>query len=131
MPSASADSKSTSASNCEEDSIHEGSVIKFEDKKNLVNGANADEELSTLALIRGDSSRDRMQIESSSACEEFTNDVYEDDEKWRQPWSEEELEHLAITMEDYEVSFLEHAPTLSVVTGFALLHLFHGGSFFI
>jgi len=118
LPSASADSKSASLSNCEEHSIHGSSIIKFEDKKDFVNGIDVDEEPSTIAVIRGDSSRDRMQIESSSACEEFTNDVYEDDEKWRQPWSEEELEHLAITMEDFEVSFLERG--LNVVTGFAL-----------
>lgn len=68
----------------------------------MVHGANVDEEPSTLAVIREDS----------------LSDVYDDDDKWRQPWSEEELEHLAITMEDFEVSFLEHS--LGVITGFAL-----------
>jgi len=106
LPSASADTKSASHSNCEEHRIHGGSIIKSEDKKNLVNGTNVDDEPSTLAICEGDSLRDRVQAESSSACEEF---IYEDDEKWKQPWTEEELEHLAITMEDFEVSLFEPA----------------------
>jgi ribosome biogenesis ATPase len=73
LPSA---SESASVSNCEEHSIHGGS--------------NVDEEPSTLAVIKHDFSRHGMEIES------------DDDEKWRVPWSEEELEHLAITMEDFE-----------------------------
>lgn len=71
-------SESVSDSDCEEHSIHGGS--------------NVDEEPSTLAVIKQDSSRLGMEIES------------DDDEKWRVPWSEEELKHLAITMEDFEVS---------------------------
>jgi len=83
--------------------------MKSDDNKNLVNGTNLDDEPSTLAVCREDSLRDRVQVESSSACEEFTSHVYEDHEKWKQPWTDEELEHLAITMEDFEVSFLEPA----------------------
>ena len=65
--------------------------------------ADANEDLSTLALVRGDFPTDRMQIESASVSGEATNDADKDDEKWREPWSREELEQLAITMQDFEV----------------------------
>jgi hypothetical protein len=115
----SADSKGAHVPNCEEQSVHGGSSIKPDNKKNLMDDANVDEEPSTLAFIRGDSPRDRMQIEITSACGEATNDVDEDDEKWREPWSREELEQLAITMQDFEVHFSELGPALSVVARFA------------
>lgn len=117
---ASADSKSASIPNCEEHSVYGGSSIRPDNKKNLMDGANVDEDPSTLAFVRGDSPTDRMQIESASLCGEVTNDADEDDEKWREPWSREELEQLAITMQDFEVYFSELGPALSVVSRFVL-----------
>ncbi|KAG0603067.1 hypothetical protein M758_10G063700 [Ceratodon purpureus] len=99
---ASADPKSASIPNGEEYSAYGGSRIIPDYNKNLMNGADVDEDLSTQACVRGDPYSPMDRIESASVCGEVTKDADEDDEKWREPWSREELEQLAITMQDFE-----------------------------
>lgn len=58
-----------------------------------------EEELSTVALIRGSS---QMLVESSSVCGEVDMEG-ESWHAWGRPWTHEEMEPLAITMQDFEV----------------------------
>lgn len=78
----------------------------------MLNCGNVEEEPSTTALIKGDVSRVKGQFDGSSVNGEFTDDVSEDEELWRRPWTTEAMENLAITMQDFEVLELEPAPVV-------------------
>lgn len=97
-----------------------GSVGQSEGRRGGSNGADMEEEASTIAIIRGNSFQDKTSIESSSVSGEGAGDVGEDANMWRRPWTREEMEPLSITMKDFEVDFSSHQFVLASVPILAL-----------
>lgn len=98
----SADSKNELHLHLEEQNTDGSSSVNHGDKNSMLNCGNVEEEPSTTALIKGDVSRVKGQFDGSSVNGEFTDDVSEDEELWRRPWTTEAMENLAITMQDFE-----------------------------
>ncbi|CAM6099845.1 unnamed protein product [Calypogeia fissa] len=101
--SRSLDSKGTLANGTE--AAPKAGSSRLEDYKNVAVADMRLEDLSTLGVVKGSGSP-----ESASVCKEMdTDDV--DQEHWKQPWTHDEMESLAITMQDFEDAVAKVQPS--------------------